>query len=235
MVSCEILNDARTPDDDATVQRQGVGDYYDLADLSPHPVFEKIDAATTRYANWAEDHPVKATVVETVVLYGVRKAVEHGGRRLGWRLDNAVMESHLDAAAEHPVRGFIKGVMQAPVVEEIVSRGMLDEPARAFERRGDKRSARLVRLGSAALFAAAHSNAIGPHDHWPKPPFVRVKADETTSVPIGHFAAALQYQRLHEQRGFQHNVLAHVTNNLIEAATKLPEVVRRRKALQQRT
>lgn len=190
-----------------------------------------LDRARQAYGNyqaWAEQNPVKATVIETVALYGVRKAVTLGFAKAGVRTENAFLDEHIERAAQNPVTAAVQATVIAPIKEEIAFRGALDAPARRAEQQGQAGRARLLRLSSAMLFAAGHSGAIRPSENWPRPPFVSVKTEGAT-VPVEQFMGAGHYQRLAKERGFLHAVLGHAINNTLKTAEKIPVVYRKRR------
>lgn len=189
-------------------------------------ILDRARQAYDAYQVWAEQNPVKATVVETVALYGARKAITHGFARAGVRTENAFLDEHVERAAKHPAKAAVQATVLAPIKEEIAFRGILDAPARHAERQGKTVHARLLRLGSAALFAAGHSGAIRPSENWPHPPFVSIRAEGVT-VPVEQFIGANNYQRLARDRGFLHAVLGHAVNNTLKTAEKIPVVYRK--------
>ncbi len=190
---------------------------------------QRIETISSRYSSWADQHPVKATIAETVALYGLRRVIETGVQRTGIRVGNAFSEQHIDEATVHPVRGFLMATVAAPVVEELIFRGMIDAPSRQASEAGQHGRARVQRLASALLFAAGHAGAIRPHENWPKAPYVHVTTEGTTA-PVGQLMGGLNYQRLNNSRGFWYGVLGHAANNTLASVAMIPEVIRNRKA-----
>ena len=192
-------------------------------------VIDRVTEMYGRYQQWAEENPVKATAVETVALYGLRKAVTAGARKLGVRTENAFIDEHVERASRHPVKGLVQAAVIAPIQEEVAFRGILDTPARRADRAGNTGRARTYRLATAGLFALGHSGAVRPSESWPRPPFVSVNSKGAT-LPVEQFMGGINYQRLAKNRGFLHAVLGHAINNTLKSAEKIPVVVQKRKA-----
>ena len=194
-------------------------------------VIDRVTAMYDRYQQWAEENPVKATAAETIALYGLRKVVTAGARKLGVPTENAFIDEHVERASRHPIKGLAQATIIAPIQEEIAFRGILDVPARRAERAGNAGRARAYRAATTGLFALGHSGVVRPSESWPKAPFVSVKTEGAT-VPVEQLIGGANYQRLAKKRGFLHAVLGHAINNTLKSAELAPAVIK--KANQQR-
>ncbi|HEX7483940.1 MAG TPA: CPBP family intramembrane glutamic endopeptidase [Candidatus Saccharimonadales bacterium] len=160
---------------------------------------KRLEGIKQKYENFAEEHPVAATLGETAVLYAARYGIQKAGKKLGVPLGHGRSGPGLrqDLIEKHPHLAAAAATVIAPITEELLFREL---PARKLEEKGyDKDSTRSkrVKLGMAAAFAVGHA---GPH-----------------AIPLPQFIGGLHYSRLHEKRGLKHSILAHVTNNTLAA------------------
>jgi hypothetical protein len=195
---------------------------------------EIISKGIDNYGNFAKDHPYAATVAEAVALHGLRKVLERVGEKTPVNFGNALKDSHIDAAVEHPVQVAVGATLIAPLKEEIAYRLIPNIAAGEVGKRGHKKGAKAVKAAAMIGFAAAHSGIARPSKSGS--PISEMYSDKSElSVPVSQLIGGANYQRLYDQsgRGPVHSLVAHVTNNALEVVGALPELRRRRKQKRQ--
>lgn len=196
---------------------------------------EIISKGIDRYRQAAERHPYIATMAETVALHGLRKVLERVGKKTPVSFGNALKDSHIDAAVEHPIKVAVGATLIAPLKEEISYRLAPNVAAEKAKKRGHEKGAKAIKAVAAVGFAAAHSGIVRPSKDGSFIPEMYSDKSEL-SVPVSQLIGGANYQRLYDQpgRGLVHSLVAHVTNNTLEVAGALPELRRRRKQKKQR-
>jgi membrane protease YdiL (CAAX protease family) len=160
---------------------------------------KRLEGIKQKYEDFAEEHPVAATLGETAVLYAARYGVKKVGEKLGVPLGHGRNGpgKRQDFIDNHPILAAAASTVGAPIAEELVFRSL---PAYMLEKHGkdkDTLVSKSTKLGVAAAFAAMHYGRYG--------------------IPVQQFMGGLHYNRLHEKRGLNHSILAHVTNNTLAA------------------
>ncbi|MDX2776312.1 hypothetical protein PV379_03005 [Streptomyces caniscabiei] len=194
---------------------------------------ETISKGIDWYRQAAERHPYVATMAETVALHGLRKVLERVGEKTPLSFGNALKDSHIDAAVEHPIKVAVGATLIAPLKEEISYRLIPNVAAGKVRKRGHEKGAKAIKAVAAVGFAAAHSGIVRPSKDGLLTPEMYSNKSEL-SVPVSQLVGGANYQRLYDQpgRGPVHSLVAHVTNNALEVAGALPELRRRRKQKQ---
>jgi hypothetical protein len=195
---------------------------------------ELVSSGIDAYRSFAGSHPYVATVVETGALHGLRKVLEKVGATYSVDLGNALRESHIEAAVDHPLRAAIGATVVAPIKEEVAYRHIPSIAAEKLEERGYDKAALLIKAVAVLGFAAAHSGVMRPPQTGAVVPAVN-SGWRDGSVPLSQLLGGANYQRLYNQpgRGPLHGLAAHVTNNILEVVGALPELSRRRRQVKE--
>ncbi len=164
------------------------------------------------YQLWAENNPLRATTLETIAAYVVRKA----GNQHGLHLGNGHTRDLIDKAAGHPLLAIIGTTAVSPIGEEWVNRRLI--PSILKRRLGAEEQSSATQLAeqmAVVLFAARHAGN----------PFTQ-KGRGNMAIPITPFLMGEHFQYIAKKRGLGYSIVSHAINNTLGAVEGAPQVIR---------
>lgn len=163
--------------------------------------FDKINTFET-------NHPIASSIAVGVGTFAAGQAIKHAGKKHGLKLQHGRTnnEARTKIIEDHPVVAGALATLYAPVSEELVFRALPDYLGKKLEAEHPHAPA-LMRLGSFALFAAAHAGKDG--------------------IPVMQALAGATFQRQYDKHGLKGSIASHLTTNALAATHYVHQKVKK--------